>query len=239
MNRNRLNLPLVLAAAIAMLFVPGCSNDDNPTNLPPDALVEAGLNSALQTTVVPLIGFMGALGDLLTAAPATAGARGAVCPDTSSWCTLGTVACSFTGTAYRFVFDECQAVTGDDLRLDGTIDAIPGSTVALTLTDLFINDSTSDNPAISGTGTINTSSCDYYVNVHTDDATIIGTVTSCDSDPYPTGDTLLVSFDEFQITITLDGSNTASVYATSGGTPVATCTIDLDSEPLTSVCDPY
>jgi len=233
---NRLNLPLVLAAAIAMVFVPGCSDDNNDlTNLPPDALVEAGLNSALQTTVEPLFGFMGALGDLLSAAPA-AGARGLGCPDTSAWCASGTVVCSFTGTAFHFDFDECLAVTGDDpLTLDGDIDAIPGSVVALTLTNLFINNS----PAISGTGTINTSSCDYFVDVSTADASIVGTVTSCDSDPYPTGQSLLISFDVFQMTITLDGSNIASVFATSGGTPVATCTIDLDSDPLTSVCDPY
>jgi hypothetical protein len=236
MNRSSLPLVLAVAVAIAMVFVPGCDDDDDNTSLPPDQVVEAGLNSALQTTVVPLFEFMGAIGDLLGAAPATAGPRGAVCPDTSGWCITGTVACTFTGTAYHFDFDECQAVTGDDpLLLDGDIDAVPGSTVALTLTNLFINNS----PAMSGNGTINTISCDYFVDVTTADASIVGTITSCDSDPYPTGDTLIISFDDYVMTITLDGSNTASVVATSGATPVAFCTIDLDSDPLTSVCDPY
>lgn len=235
MNRSKVCL-LVLAAVIAMVCVPGCDDDDDMTSLPPDAVVEAGLNSALQTTVVPLVTFMGALGELLTAAPASTGPRGLACPATSGWCTTGAVVCSVTGTGYHFDFDECQAVTGDDpLLLDGDIDATPGSTVGLTLTNLFINNS----PAISGVGTIDTVSCDYFVDVDTADASIFGTVTSCDSDPYPTGETLVISFDDYQMTITLDGSNMASVLATSGGTPVAVCTIDLDSDPLTSVCDPY
>jgi len=227
---------VVLAAAVAMLLVlPGCDDDDDVTSIPADAAVEAGLNSALQTTVVPLVTFMGTIGDLLTAPAPAVGPRGLNCPNTSEWCTTGSVVCSVTGTGYSFDFDECQVVTGDDpMTLDGVVDAAPGSVVALTLTNLFINNS----PAISGTGTIDTAACDYNVDVQTADADIVGTVTQCDKDLYPTGDQLFVSFDDFLITITLDGSNTASVNATQGGTPVATCTIDLDSDPLTSVCDP-
>ncbi len=233
MNRSSLRL-LVLAFAMAMLFVAGCDDDDDVTSIPADAAVEAGLNSALQTTVVPLVTFMGTIGDLLTAP--SMGPRGLNCPNTSEWCTTGSVVCSVTGTGYSFDFDECQVVTGDEpLTLDGVVDVASGSVIGLTLTDLFINSS----PAISGTGTIDTAACDYHIDVDTNDASIVGTVTSCDKDPYPTGDQLFVSFDDFLITITLDGSNIASVLAMQGGTPVATCTIDLESEPLTSVCAPY
>jgi hypothetical protein len=235
MNRSSLSMVVLAAAAVAMLLVqPGCDDDDDVTSIPADAAVEAGLNNALQTTVVPLVSFMGTIGNLL-AAPSV-GPRGLNCPNTSEWCTTGSVVCSVTGTGYDFDFDECQVVTGDEpLTLDGDVAVASGSVVGLTLTNLFINNS----PAISGTGTIDTAACDYNIDVETNEASIVGTVTSCDKDPYPTGDQLFVTIDDFLITITLDGSSTASVLATQGGTPVATCTIDLESEPLTSVCDPY
>jgi hypothetical protein len=161
--------------------------------------------------------------------------RGLACPNTSEWCNAGSVVCSVTGTGYHFDFDECTAVTGDGpIILDGDIGVASGTTIALTFTSFFINNS----PAISGTGSINQSNCDYSVDVETSEAGVVGTVTVCDKDPWPTGDQLLVSFDDFLLTITLDGSQFASVIATSGGSPVATCSIDLDSQPLTSVCDP-
>ena len=235
MNRSSLSV-LVLAATMALLVVvPGCDDDDDVTSLPADQIVEAGLNSALQTTVVPLVTFMGTIGDFLTAAPAVS-PRGLNCPDTSSWCAAGTVVCSVTGTGYHFDFDECSVDTEDALLLDGDVDAAPaGSTVGLTFTNLFIN----NQSPISGTGSIDTVACDYTVDVSTDDAGIVGTVTSCDADPWPTGDQLLISVDDYLMTITLDGSQFASVFATQGGTPVANCIIDLDSQPLTSVCEPY
>ena len=66
-----------------------------------------------------------------------------------------------------------------------------------------------------------------------------GLISVCDSDPYPTGDSLGISFDDFLITVVFDGSNVAHATATQGATPVANCTIDLDSDPLTSSCDAY
>jgi hypothetical protein len=235
MKRSTLRL-LVLALAMALLVVAGCNDSNDVSNVPADQAVEAGLNSALQTTVVPLVTFMGALGDLLNPPAAAVSPRGLACPNTSEWCTTGAVVCSVTGTGYHFDFDECQAVTGDGpITLDGDIDVAPSTTIALTFTNFFINNS----PAISGTGSIDQNNCDYNVDVHTSDVAVVGTVTDCgDSDPWPTGDQLLVSFDDFLLTITLNGSQFASVIATSGGTPVATCSIDLDSQPLTSVCDP-
>jgi len=111
------------------------------------------------------------------------------------------------------------------------VTAVPGSTIALTLTNLFIN----NGPATSGTGTIDVNNCEYNVNCHTDDATIVGTFVQCDDDDYPTGETVVIGFDDFQVTVVLNGTNTAPATATQGATPVADCTINLDT--LTSSCD--
>ena len=232
-QRSSSQLFKVICTAVFLAFVCiGCSSDDLIPEVPADQVVEAGLNDAMQTTVVPLVTFFGAMSNFL-AAPLAA-PHGFSCPDTTGWCSTGSVACTPTGTGLAFNWDVCLVVTGDaPITLDGDITVVPGSpTVGLTLTNLFINDS----PAISGTGTINTSSCDYVVNVATPDATVSGNVTKCASDPYPTGDSLLIGFSDFLVTITFDGSNTAAANGTKGGVPVAVCTIDLNL--LTSSCDP-
>jgi len=222
--------------AVIMLAVPGCSSDDDVLDVPTDQVVEAGLNDALTTTVVPLVNFIGGISDLLAASKAGAQRAEAVCPDTSGWCVSGTVSCTVTDTGLHFDFDECQVVTGDGpMTVDGDLDAIPGTTVYLTLTNLFINNS----PAMSGTGTINLLACSYFLNVQTADSAVYGIITVCDSDEYPTGEFLNIAFDDFLITIVFNGTNIATATATQGETPVADCTIDLDSDPLTSSCNGF
>jgi hypothetical protein len=224
---------LALAAAVAILAVPGCSDDSDDFSVPVDQAVEAGLNEALTTTVVPLVTFFGTIGDLLGAGAGTT--RAVVeCPDTSGWCTSGSVSCSVTETGLQFDFNTCQVVTGDlPFTVDGNLGAIPGATVALTLTDLVI----SGSPAMSGTGSIDTLACDYVLNVETSDASVSGTVTLCDGQDYPTGDQLFITFDQYLITIDFDGTSLVDATATQSANPVAFCTIDLDSQPLTSNCE--
>jgi hypothetical protein len=115
--------------------------------------------------------------------------------------------------------------------LEGAVTAVPGSPILLTLTSLHINDAA----AISGTGSIDTGACDYAVNVHTSDTTVQGTVTQCDNDNYPTGETVGIGFSGYLVTVTLNGTNTAPATARKDGDPVASCTLNLDT--FTTSCD--
>ena len=45
-----------------------------------------------------------------------------------------------------------------------------------------------------------------------------------------------ITFDDFLVTVVLDGTNIATATGTQGGTPPPFCTIDLDSDPLSSSC---
>jgi hypothetical protein len=234
MTQTQKRLWCVLVLPVLLLSGAGCNDDDDDVlNAPVDQAVETALNSALTTTVVPLVGFMAAVGDLLSS-PLQGAVGGLACPDTSDWCSTGSVACTPTVNGLAFTFDQCEVATGDlPLTLDGNVTAVPGSTVGLTLTSLFINDS----PAISGTGSIDTSACDYVVNMQTSEATVSGTVTQCDSDEFPTGEALLIGFGDFLVTVTFNGSSVAPATATQAGTPVASCSINLAASPLTSTCD--
>ena len=217
------------ACACGLLVLAGCNDDEDVVNAPVDAAVETGMNQALSATVVPLVGFMGAMADLL---PVTA-VGGLACPSTGDWCSSGTVTCTPGINGFDFVFDQCQIVGGDGpLTLDGDVTAVPGTTLTLTVTDLAINGS----PAVSGTGTIDPAACDYTVNMHTTGTNVVGTVTQC-GDAFPTGDSLVISFGEFVVTVTFNGSSTAPATATRNGTPVATCSINLAATPFTSTCD--
>jgi len=222
---------LAIVCAAGLLPVAGC-NDDDITDVPVDQAVEAGLNSALNDTVVPLVQFMGAVGDLLTAPIAQRAVAGFACPDTSGWCNSGDVNCTPGGTGLDFVFDECRVVTGDaPILVDGNVSVTPSDPILLTMANLHINDSA----GITGQGSIDTNACDYTVNVNSSGTTVAGTVTQCDDDPYPTGDEVGIGFNGYLVTVTLDGDNTAPAVATQDATPVANCTINLDT--LTSSCD--
>jgi hypothetical protein len=229
MKRSRFGL-FMLVFASGLLAMIGCSKDDVLDELGVDEAVEAGLDSAIQDTVVPVVTFMGYAGDLL-------GARtfGAVCPDTSSWCSSGTAACAVggDGISYDFTFSQCQAVTGDaPLLLNGNLHALPTATGAdLTLSNLSINGS----DPVSGTGTITSASCTYDIAMNAGDTGINGAYVQCDADNYPTGNTITISFDDFYVYVYLDGDNSADADAYQGKSQVADCSINLDS--LTSACD--
>jgi hypothetical protein len=220
------------ALVCGVLLLAGCNNDDEDViNAPVDTAVETGMNQALSNTVVPLVTFMGAMGDLLSGPGAVAGVA---CPDTGGWCSSGAVSCTTGVDGLDFAFDQCPVVGGDGpLTLDGDVTALPGTTIALTLTNLTINGSA----AVSGTGTIETVACRYTVDMHASGTSVSGTVTQCDADEFPTGGALAISFGEFLVTVTFNGSSTAPATATRNGTPVATCSIDLAASPLTSTCD--
>jgi len=225
MMRSKRISPALVLVAIGVLAMPGC-DDSNPTDVPVDQQVESGLNGALQNTVIPLAAFMGAVGTALSSP------FGAACPSTTGWCTAGDATCTQGANGLDFAFDACRFATADDpLVLDGDVTAIPGSPVRLTLNGLSINGSAS----MSGTGTVDTGSCDVTVNVHTSSVTVVGTVTQCDQDPFPTGETVAIGFSGYLVTVVLDGTATPHATATKDGTPVASCTIALDT--LTSTCD--
>jgi hypothetical protein len=220
--------------AVGVISGIGCSSSDDVVTPPIDQVVEQGLNKALETTVVPVYSFFGAMASVLST-PFAHSAAGYLCPDTTGWCSTGTVACTVGANGLDFAFNECLVAAGSDpLRLNGNISAIPGTTVILTLNNLFINNS----PAISGTGTVVITSCDISADVASSDATVTGTVHQCDTDPYPTGDTVVIGFGDLLLTIVLNGSSTAPATATQDGAPVAHCTVDLAPDPPVSSCDP-
>jgi hypothetical protein len=72
--------------------------------------------------------------------------------------------------------------------------------------------------------------------MHSTDASVAGTVHQCDANPYPTGQTLAITFGDFVVTVTFDGTSVAHATAAESGAPVAACTINLASSPLTSSC---
>ncbi|HET9300450.1 MAG TPA: hypothetical protein VFO11_10925 [Candidatus Polarisedimenticolaceae bacterium] len=212
----------------AMLVLAGCNNDDNVVDIPVDQAVETGMNQAMATTVVPTVDFMAAVAHLLAGPGAVAGLA---CPETGAWCTSGSATCTPAVTGLDFGFDQCRLIDST-LTLDGDLNAVVGATLVLTLDNLVINGS----PAISGTGTVNPAACDYVVSIHGSDATVTGTVTQCGTDAFPTGDSLLIGFDDFIVTVTFDGSSTASATASRSGTPVAICSINLAASPPASSC---
>jgi hypothetical protein len=215
--------------SVGMLLVVGCSDDNEVIEAPVDQAVEAGLDSALTTSVVPLVTFMGTMGDLLSN-PLAGAVGGLACPDTSDWCTSGAVTCAVGVSGHNYDFDAC-AVVGGDLTLHGDVSTVPGATIGLTLTNLVVNGS----PAISGTGTIDLVGCHYIVNMHTSGATVAGTVTQCDAHEYPVGNSLAITFGDFLVSVVFNGTSIAQATATQGTSLVANCTINLDS--LVSSCD--
>ena len=232
MKRSK-GLRLALVCFLALLPVVGCSDDDDPFDVPVEEAVENGLDEALTTTVVPMVTFMGTLGDLLSN-PFARAPEGLACPSTNGWCSSGNAVCTQNLNGFDFDFNACQVdqvVTGGDpLKLDGDVTVVPGSTIGLTITNLSIN----DGPATSGIGSIDTEACDYTVTVSTDDATVTGLVTICDEDDFPTADTLGIGFSDFQVLIVFNGTNTVPATATQNGLPVADCTINLVT--FTSSC---
>jgi hypothetical protein len=231
---------LVILAAISLLAIPGCSDDDDDlTDIPVEEAVEAGLNDVLENTVEPLFVFLAALPDLVAGPPSVSPAGGPVCPDTGEVCTGGgSLTCTPSGfTTLEFDFDECVVVTGDgEATLDGGVDATVLNTLSLVFADFFIDDS----PALTGTGQVDVDSCNYVVNVDTDDgATVDGAVIQCeDVDEFPQdASTVWVAFDDFLILIDFDGGPIATAVASQGDTVVANCDIDLEDDPISSTCD--
>ena len=223
---------LALAVAVLMLVVPGCNDDDDVINSNVSQTVETGMDQALGTTVVPLVQFYGALGDLFVA-PVAGAVGGVACPETTGWCSSGSVSCTPTITGLAFAWDECVVTAGNDpITVDGNLAVFPGTPIGLTLTNLFLNNS----PAISGSGTINVGTCTYSANIQTADALVTGTIVQCDDDSYPTGNTLAVTLGDILVTIVFDGSSVAHATATQGAATVASCTIDLAADPLTTSC---
>lgn len=229
-----------VAAFVALVGLGvGCSKDDIVGSVTAEA-VEQGLNKTLTKTVDPLVAFFKAVPAIATGGGTFRSAfGGVVCPNTAGVCGGGgTTACTVTGggTTLTFDFDQCVVVTGDvPFTLDGGLVVTPGAgTYGLQLNALFIDSS----PAMTGTGTVTVGTCSYEVNVNTTDpASVVGTIIQCDADNYPTAASgLTVSFDNFVIEITFDGSSTADAAATNDGTLVANCDINLAADPLTSSC---
>jgi hypothetical protein len=149
-------------------------------------------------------------------------------------CSSGSAVCTPGANTLAFDFDECQLTTGDiPLLLDGDVLAIPGNPLQLQLVNLFIN----NNDAVSGNASVLLNNCENYtVDVDADGTNVNGTVTICPPNDFPTGQTLVVSVSDFVITITFNGTSIAPATATQSGTLVATCTINLDTDPLSSSC---
>lgn len=59
-----------------MLVLAGCNNDDDVVDVPVDQTVETGMNQAMASTVVPMVGFMAAVADLLGGRGGRAGLPG-------------------------------------------------------------------------------------------------------------------------------------------------------------------
>lgn len=225
----------VLVAAISLLAIPACGDDsDSVTEPPVGQVIEAGLNSVIANTVEPLFAFYGAISSLV-AGPASA-LGGFICPDTTGVCAGGgSVTCTPSGLSLDFDFNACVVATGDGaLTLDGAVSASPGTTIELLFQGLVINGS----PAMTGSGSITTTTCTSVVNVTTSDGSAVqGTIVECDSDDYPTAAShVTVTFSSFLINVIFDGSSTASAIAIDGGNIVSTCVLDLAAHPVTASC---
>ena len=217
----------------------GCSKDDIVGNATADA-VEAGLNSALSETVVPLNSFIGKIPDIVNGVGRPSLGFVAVCPaNPSSVCDGGGQAvCTVINgnTQLQFVFDQCVVATGDvPFTLDGEMIATPGDpTINLQFNNLFIEDT---SPAINGSGSVNVAGCSYTVAVTSDTTSINGTIVQCDTDSYPTNQSSLsITLDNVLLDISFDGSNIANALAYNGKTLIADCNINLALDPISSSC---
>lgn len=221
-----------ISIALLALAVVGCSSADDAIDSATAKAIEDGLDDALESTVVPLFTFLGGFPALIGVVVSPAGGG---CPDTSGWCTTGSATCSMPGSTLDFDFSDCEIVTGDGpATVDGMISATPTDPMNLTLTNVSLNDSS----RMTGTGVINQNACSYDANISTDDDVFVdGIVILCEGDDFPQGDKVVVSFDGFVITITFDGSSTATAKAKEDGETIAVCDIDLDSDPLKSSCE--
>lgn len=227
-----------LAAAVAMIAVAGCSEtlDPIPDNTPFDQqVVEATLDEALQTTLGPMVNFIGAMRYLLgDGGTRTADIAAETCPDTRRWCSSGTVSCwVMEEFGPQFDFDACQLLAGDlPLTIDGHFGLHYADVVTVGMQDFVINNTHS----IGGRAAIDIG-CSYVLNINSLGVGVSGTITVCDTDEYPTGEALVIAFHPFSVTINFDGSSIASATVKERLVfPVATCTIDLDSDPPSSDC---
>ena len=232
---------LILCTAMSIGFLGlgvGCSTDDIVGGAQAEA-VEAGLNSVLTDTVDPLFSFFGFVADLAGGGPARSSPGGAVvCPDMGLVCDGGgSGVCTVTGGGFSLTFDfsACGVVTGDGpLTLSGGVVVTPSVPIAISFDALVINGS----PAMSGTGSVNVAGCAYQVNVTTSNGSVFGTIFQCETDDYPTAaSSLAISFDDVVINITFNGSSVANAAASSDGSPVANCSINLATDPPSSSCE--
>jgi hypothetical protein len=217
---------IVLACVVALIGVTGCSDDDDPLDIPNGdvAAAETVLNNALAEFGDPL-GLVGQLLDLLIPfVPPASPFRVVPCEVT---CTSGTVECLEGGPV---TFDSCE-ISGTNMIVTGTltVDAISKSAA-------FTNVTINDSPPISGTAAIVIEdSCRLTLeNFSIGDSVINGSVFLCEDDPYPTEGSLLVITvvflgDTYVFEIEYNGTSTATATVTVDARPVATCTVDLDA----------
>jgi len=217
---------IILACVVALIGVTGCSDDDDPLDIPNGdvAAAETVLDNALNEIGDPL-GLVGQLLDLLIPfIPPASPSRVVPCEVS---CTSGTVECLDGGPV---TFESC-AISGTDLVVSGMLTVDP-LTSSAAFTDVSINGSA----PMSGTAAIATDeSCrlsldDFSIG----DSVVNGSLFVCENDPWPTEGSLLVitvvvGGDIFVFDIDFDGTSMATSAVTANGQLIATCTVNLDA----------
>ena len=221
---------LILLCILATVGLMGCPDDDDDVipGPPGPAQAEAAIQNAHDTLVDPLVTAIEALRDYIDTLSRSS--TRATCPDTSSACMSGTLSCSPTTAGWDFAFSDCNVVDASPtLILDGgaEVTVTGASSFILGLTDLSVNGSA----GLNGTVTF-ADDCHSSWGVTSDGSHVTATIIACSDETPQAGSQLLIQIQnagQWIINFTFDGSSTATALVTVDSTPIALCTVDLET----------
>jgi hypothetical protein len=208
----------------------GCPDDDDPVapGDPDVAAAEAAIEEVLDNVVDPLLLAIEAVSAYLDTLDKSV--TRATCPDTSTACSPGSLSCSPTTLGWDFAFAACTLVgTSPAVTADGGIEvsATGVGSFTMALEGLSINGSNAMNGVVTFAD-----ECNSTWNITSANAYLIGEFIACsEQDPQPGSDLIVQIQDvgEWLIDFDFDGSSTATALVMVDMTPVATCTVNLDT----------
>jgi hypothetical protein len=221
---------LILLCIVATVGLTGCPDDDDDVISPPSPpqAAEAAIEDVLDNVVDPLVDAIEAITDYLDTLGKSV--TRATCPDTSGVCSPGSLSCAPTTLGWDFTFNGCGVIgTSPTITLDGGVEVTPTgpSSATMTLTNLSVNNSTDLNGEI-----ILADECNSTWDVTGGNAYLFGSIEAC-AEAYPTSNSeLIIEIEEsglWLVTFNFNGTSTCSAVVSLDFSPVATCTINLET----------
>jgi len=227
---------LILLCVVATLGLTGCSDDDDVV-IPPapgPAAAEAVIEDALETVIDPLLTLMEFAIDFLSADDGTDVIG---CPDTSGVCNPGSLTCTEGTSALEFDFSGCTILgTSPALSVSGEVYHTPSLPPwgVYNLYGVSVNGST----GLTGPVTL-ADECTWTWSITAADGThtnasLILCQTVRGASEYPLSGSALViaavtSAGFMTSNFTFDGTRTASATVLLDESPLAQCSVDLET----------